>query len=50
MTTGGSDAMTKLAGDRYIVISSDGHAGAQLHDYRAYLEAKYLDIQRHIPG
>jgi hypothetical protein len=23
--------MTKLAGDRYIVMSSDGHAGAQLH-------------------
>ena len=35
--------MTKLAGDRYIVISSDGHAGAQLHEYRDYLEAKYLD-------
>ena len=35
--------MTKLAGDRYIVISSDGHAGAQMHEYRDYLEAKYLD-------
>jgi predicted TIM-barrel fold metal-dependent hydrolase len=35
--------MTKLAGDRYIVISSDGHAGAQVHEYRDYLESKYHD-------
>ena len=35
--------MAKLADDRYIVISSDGHAGAQMHEYREYLEAKYLD-------
>ncbi len=36
--------MTKLAGgDRYIVISSDGHAGAQMPEYRDYLESKYLD-------
>jgi predicted TIM-barrel fold metal-dependent hydrolase len=35
--------MTTLAGDRYIVISSDGHAGAQMDEYRDYLEAKYLD-------
>ena len=35
--------MVKLADDRYIVISSDGHAGAQMHEYREYLEAKYLD-------
>jgi predicted TIM-barrel fold metal-dependent hydrolase len=35
--------MTTLAGDRYIVISSDGHAGAQMHDYREYLESRYLD-------
>ncbi len=34
--------MTTLAGDRYIVISSDGHAGGQIHEYRDYLEAKYL--------
>ena len=26
--------MTTLAGDHYIVISSDGHAGAQMHEYR----------------
>lgn len=26
-----------LAGDRYIVISADGHAGGALTDYRAYL-------------
>ena len=35
--------MVKLADDRYIVVSSDGHAGAQMHEYREYLEAKYLD-------
>src|SRR6478752_3074286 len=33
--------MTKLADDHYIVISSDGHAGAQVHEYRDYLESKY---------
>ena len=33
--------MTKLPGDRYIVISSDCHAGAPLLDYRAYLERKW---------
>ena len=35
--------MVKLADDRYIVVSADGHAGAQMHEYRDYLEAKYLD-------
>jgi predicted TIM-barrel fold metal-dependent hydrolase len=35
--------MTTLADDRYIVISSDGHAGGQMHEYRDYLEARYLD-------
>jgi predicted TIM-barrel fold metal-dependent hydrolase len=35
--------MEKLAGDRYIVISSDGHAGAQMEDYRNYLEKEWLD-------
>jgi predicted TIM-barrel fold metal-dependent hydrolase len=35
--------MTTLAGDRYIVISSDGHAGGQMDEYRGYLESKYLD-------
>ena len=35
--------MTTLAGDRYVVISSDGHAGAQMHEYREYLESRYLD-------
>ena len=29
--------------DRYVVISSDCHAGADLRDYRPYLEAKYHD-------
>jgi predicted TIM-barrel fold metal-dependent hydrolase len=35
--------MTTLAGDRYIVISSDGHAGAEMHQYRDYLESRYHD-------
>jgi predicted TIM-barrel fold metal-dependent hydrolase len=35
--------VTTLAGDRYLVISSDGHAGAQVHEYREYLESKYHD-------
>ena len=35
--------MAKLAGDRYIVISSDGHAGAEMLQYRDYLERRYLD-------
>ena len=28
--------------ERYVVISSDGHAGAELHAYRDYLERAYL--------
>ena len=35
--------MTRLADDRYIVISADGHCGAQMSEYRDYLEKKYLD-------
>ena len=35
--------MQPLAEDRYIVISSDGHAGAEMLDYRDYLERRYLD-------
>jgi predicted TIM-barrel fold metal-dependent hydrolase len=35
--------MTSLADDRYIVISSDCHAGAPVLDYREYLEKKWLD-------
>ena len=31
-----------LAGDRYVVISCDGHAGAPMHEYRDYLEHRYL--------
>lgn len=30
-----------MASDRYIIISSDGHAGLKCEDYRPYLEAKY---------
>ncbi len=29
--------------DRYVVISSDCHAGAPIHTYREYLEARYLE-------
>lgn len=29
--------------DRYLVISSDCHGGAQLHEYRPYLESRYRD-------
>lgn len=29
--------------DRYLVISSDGHAGAAMRTYREYLEARYHD-------
>jgi predicted TIM-barrel fold metal-dependent hydrolase len=35
--------MPKLADDRYIVISSDCHAGARMLDYREYLESKWHD-------
>ena len=35
--------MQPLADDRYIVISADGHAGAEMLDYRDYLEHRYLD-------
>ena len=35
--------MTTRANDRYIVISSDGHCGAQMDEYRDYLEKGYLD-------
>ncbi len=35
--------MVQLADDRYLVISADGHAGADLLAYRDYLEARYLD-------
>ena len=29
--------------DRYVVISADCHAGADLRDYRPFLEAAYHD-------
>ena len=31
------------AADHYVVISADGHAGADIPDYRPYLEATWLD-------
>ena len=42
--------------DRYVVISSDTHAGAELHEYRDYLDpewherAKVLYFRRMIPA
>ena len=35
--------MTRLADDRYIVISSDCHAGATIDGYRDYLEKEWHD-------
>lgn len=32
-----------VAGDRYVVISADGHAGGNIPDYRPYLESKWHD-------
>jgi predicted TIM-barrel fold metal-dependent hydrolase len=32
---------------RYTVVSADGHAGAEIHDYRDYLERAYLDEYDH---
>ena len=29
--------------DRYLVVSSDGHAGLHAADYRPYVDAKYHD-------
>lgn len=33
--------MAATADDRYLVISSDGHAGGNIDDYRPYLESRY---------
>jgi predicted TIM-barrel fold metal-dependent hydrolase len=33
--------MTVDSDSRYVVISADGHAGADLRDYRPYLESRY---------
>jgi hypothetical protein len=35
--------MSAIARDRYIVVSADGHAGAELPAYREYLERRYRD-------
>ena len=34
---------TEQQGDRFVLISADGHAGGNHDQYRTYLEAKYLD-------
>ena len=36
--------MAKLADDRYIVISSDCHAGAPMLEYRDYLEHRRAGV------
>lgn len=33
--------MAQSRNDRYVVISADGHAGAEIHDYKQYLESKW---------
>ena len=35
--------MTTPTDDRYVVVSADCHAGADLRDYRPFLESAYLD-------
>jgi predicted TIM-barrel fold metal-dependent hydrolase len=35
--------MTESTSDRYVVISSDGHAGADLRDYKPYLAREFHD-------
>src|SRR5262245_28779016 len=35
--------MSDLSNRRYALFSSDGHAGADLHDYRAYLPRAFHD-------
>jgi len=37
------DADTPTPNDRYIVISADCHAGADLRDYKPFLESRYHD-------
>ena len=32
-----------MVGEPYVVISADCHGGADVRDYRPYLEASYLD-------
>jgi predicted TIM-barrel fold metal-dependent hydrolase len=39
----GNPMVAQLPMDRYTVISADCHAGADLRDYRPFLEAEYLD-------
>lgn len=39
----GSSAEPAPGGDRYVVISADGHAGADLRQYRPYLESRFHD-------
>lgn len=34
---------TSVGGDRYTIVSADGHAGANLLDYRGYLPTSYHD-------
>jgi predicted TIM-barrel fold metal-dependent hydrolase len=42
-TTTSSRPPSDRADDHYIVISADGHAGGEIHEYRDYLEQRYVD-------
>ncbi len=42
-TTNGRTETASGADQRYVVISADCHAGAELHEYRDYLERRYLE-------
>jgi predicted TIM-barrel fold metal-dependent hydrolase len=45
VSQGGSELSTAppSSANRYTVVSADGHAGAEIHQYRDYLERAYLD-------
>lgn len=34
----------RASGKRYVVVSADCHGGAELHEYRPYLESRYRDL------
>ena len=35
--------------ERYLIVSSDCHAGLPCEEYRPYLDAKYLGAVRRLP-
>ena len=38
-----SDTATLPAGDRYVIVSADCHAGGSMEQYREYLDPVYRD-------